>query len=98
MDIQLTAGSTIIVLQPNLIASLACRLNTRGQFRPLSYTILSTWEKSSNISPRKRRGDTTRVANLTSYSISHVSRVLRGERHNDRIINSAYNLTRDRKV
>ena len=42
---------------------------------------------------RKRRGDITRIADDTMYSISHVSRVTRGLRNNDTILNHAYKIS-----
>ena len=49
--------------------------------------------KMTVIKSRIRRGDVTKVANKTGYSISHVSRVLRGERNNKFILSTAYTMT-----
>ena len=43
---------------------------------------------------RKRTGDTTRVAEETGYSVSHVSNVTKGRRKvNDTVANAMYMLT-----
>ena len=42
---------------------------------------------------RKRRGDITRIAEDTNYSTSHVSRVTRGLRNNETIMNHAYRIS-----
>ena len=52
--------------------------------------------KMTVIASRQRRGDVTKVAANTEYSVSHCSRVIRGERNNDRILSEAYRLTRRR--
>ena len=52
--------------------------------------------KMTVIASRQRRGDVTRVAEATGYSVSHVSRVMRGERNNEGILSSAYRRTRRR--
>lgn len=52
--------------------------------------------KQTIIASRQRRGDVTKVAENTGYSISHCSRVIRGIRNNDRILQEAYRITRRR--
>lgn len=52
--------------------------------------------KMTIIASRKRRGDVTKVAENTNYSVSHCSRVIRGERNNDMILSEAYRITRRR--
>ena len=42
---------------------------------------------------RKRRGDITRIANDTMYSPSYVSRVTRGIRNNEMIMDHAYRIS-----
>jgi hypothetical protein len=49
--------------------------------------------KMTVIASRQRRGDVTKVAVNTGYSISHCSRVIRGERNNETILSEAYRLT-----
>lgn len=41
---------------------------------------------------RKRRGDITKIADNTNYSVSHVSRVTRGLRNNESILSAAYRM------
>jgi transcriptional regulator with XRE-family HTH domain len=46
---------------------------------------------------RQRQGDTTRLAEETGYSVSHVSNVTNGRRRvNNTIANAMYTLTRRR--
>jgi hypothetical protein len=52
--------------------------------------------KMTIIASRQRRGDVTKVANNTDYSVSHCSRVIRGLRNNERILSEAYRITRRR--
>lgn len=58
---------------------------------------LSTFEKLNVIATRKRRGDVTKVANRTGYSVSYVSEVLNYQYSNDAIVNAAYDIARKRK-
>jgi hypothetical protein len=64
--------------------------------RPECYSKISNMAKIASINSRKRTGDVTRVSSRTGYSVSHVSDVLNGHYVNERIINSAYDLTRGR--
>lgn len=59
---------------------------------------LSTSEKLRAISRRLRKGDISAIADKTGYDQSHVSRVLRGERNNDSIVNAAYTRVGKRSV
>ena len=52
--------------------------------------------KMTIIASRKRRGDVTKVADNTGYSVSHCSRVIHGQRNNDSILSEAYRITRRR--
>ena len=52
--------------------------------------------KMTVIASRQRRGDVTKVAEATGYSVSHVSRVIRGHRNNASILSAAYRMTRRR--
>lgn len=52
--------------------------------------------KMTVIASRQRRGDVTKVAEATGYSVSHCSRVIRGERNNSTILSAAYRMTRRR--
>jgi len=49
--------------------------------------------KMSVFLSRKRRGDITKIAENTDYSISHVSRVTRGLRNNETILSEAYRMS-----
>lgn len=49
--------------------------------------------KMSVFLSRKRRGDITRIADDMDYSVSHVSRVTRGLRNNEQILNHAYRIS-----
>lgn len=61
-------------------------------------TGVSEAHKLSVISVRLRRGDVTAIAAKTGYDLSHVSRVLRGQRSNADIVNAAYARVSKRKV
>lgn len=52
--------------------------------------------KMTVIASRQRRGDVTRVAEATGYSVSYVSRVFRGIRNNEQILSAGYQRTRRR--
>lgn len=52
--------------------------------------------KMTVIASRQRHGDVTKVAENMNYSVSHCSRVIRGERNNDSILSEAYRITRRR--
>ena len=52
----------------------------------------STTQKIKEIAKRRRLGDIKMVSVETGYSQSHVSRVLRGEKRNESIVDSAYYL------
>jgi hypothetical protein len=58
---------------------------------------LSAGEKLNVIATRKRRGDVTKVALRTGYSVSYVSEVLNFQYNNDAIVNAAYDIARKRK-
>jgi hypothetical protein len=64
--------------------------------RPTTYTKLNYTQKVSRVNRKLRTGDITKVANTTGYSTTHVSDVLLGKYENDRIVNEAYDLTRNR--
>ena len=65
--------------------------------RPSKYRRLSQEEKLKVVTNRKKRGDVTRVAEITNKDTGHVSRVLRGKTEDERILNAAYNIARGRK-
>lgn len=64
--------------------------------RPSSYEKLSYEQKVSRINRKLRVGDISRLSESTGYSKTHVSDVISGKYINDRIVNSAYDLTRKR--
>ena len=53
--------------------------------------------KVTKFRARQRRGDVTKIADRTGYSVSYVSRVLNGISTNQSIINEAYRMTYRRK-
>jgi hypothetical protein len=65
--------------------------------RPSSYTKRSYIQKAAIVNRRLRKGDITKVAGATGYSITHVSDVLRGNYFNTRIVNEAFDMTRGRQ-
>lgn len=58
---------------------------------------LSIGEKRNVIATRKRRGDVTIVSIRTGYSVSYVSEVLNFQYNNEKIVDTAYKLVRNRK-
>lgn len=64
--------------------------------RPTTYTKLNYTQKVSRVNRKLRTGDITKVAETTGYSTTHVSDVLSGKYFNDRIVNEAYDMTRNR--
>jgi len=52
----------------------------------------------SFINDRIRKGDTTKIADRSGYSVSHVSNVLASRRTNDSILKEAYKVTYRRKA
>jgi len=61
------------------------------------YTKLKPVQKLVVVNSRLRHGDMSKVSKKTGFSSSKVSSVLRGKSENDRILNVAYDLTRNRK-
>jgi hypothetical protein len=53
--------------------------------------------KLTKFRARQRRGDVTKIAGRTGYSVSYVSRVLNGTCNNQSVINEAYRMTYRRK-
>lgn len=64
--------------------------------RPDSYEKATYLEKVSRTNRRLRFGDVTRVAESTGFSSNYVSEVLGGKYMNSKIVNSAYDITRNR--
>jgi hypothetical protein len=61
---------------------------------------LTVGDKLSVIQPRLRRGDVSTISARTGYEMSHVRRVLKGERGNPsgEIVKTAYTMVSKRKV
>lgn len=59
----------------------------------MAFRVIPKLIKMTIIKSRQRRGDVTKVAGNTGYSVSYVSRVIRGLRNNESILNNAYRLT-----
>lgn len=59
----------------------------------MAFRVIPKLIKMTMIKARQRRGDVTKVAENTGYSTSYVSRVIRGLRNNESILNNAYRLT-----
>ena len=57
-----------------------------------------TESKITVISRLIRNGDMTRIANRLGYDVSHVSRVVRGQRNNAAIVDAMYSRVSKRKV
>ncbi len=65
--------------------------------RPSTYKRISQSEKLKIAFMNRRRGDVKKVAELTGYDPTMVSKVLSGVRNNKRIVNVAYDIARNRK-
>ena len=59
---------------------------------------LTIAQKLQAIAQCRRTGDNATIAAKTGYDPSHVSRVLRGQRNNESIVNVAYASMSKRKV
>lgn len=64
----------------------------------MAYQALSTIYKVAAYNRAQRRGDVTRIAEETGYTVSMVSKTLRGLRSNIQIVNKAYRLVRERQT
>lgn len=62
-----------------------------------TYKKLTPVQKLVVVNARIRRGDMAKVANITGFSSTTVRTVLEGRSFNDRILNVAYDMTRQRK-
>ncbi len=62
-----------------------------------TYKKLTPVQKLVVVNARLRRGDMAKVANMTGYSPTTVGSVLEGRTFNDRVLNTAYDITRQRK-
>ena len=58
---------------------------------------LNRTAKLAFYNARQRKGDTTRLAEMTGYSVSHVSNIINGRRSvNQDVANAMYNMSRHR--
>ena len=58
---------------------------------------LNRTAKLAFYNARQRKGDTTRLAEMTGYSISHVSNIINGRRSvNQDVANAMYSMSRRR--
>jgi len=62
-----------------------------------TYKKLTPVQKLVVVNARLRRGDMAKVSNITGFSSTTVRTVLEGRSFNDRILNVAYDMTRQRK-
>ena len=62
-----------------------------------NYKKLQPVQKLVVVNQRLRHGDVSRVSKETGFSSSKVTSVLDGKSEEQRILNVAYNLTRNRK-
>lgn len=62
-----------------------------------TYKKLQPVQKLVVVNSRLRHGDMSKVAKKTGFSSSTVSSVLEGKSENERILNTAYDMTRGRK-
>lgn len=62
-----------------------------------TYKKLEPNQKLASVNARLRHGDMSKVAKKTGFSSTTVSGVLEGRIENMRILNVAYDLTRNRK-
>lgn len=62
-----------------------------------TYKRLTPVQKLVVVNQRLRHGDMSKVAKKTGFSSSTVSSVLEGRSENERILNVAYDMTRNRK-
>ena len=58
---------------------------------------LNRTAKLAFYNARQRKGDTTRLAEMTGYSVSHVSNIINGRRSvNQNVANAMYSMSRRR--
>ena len=62
-----------------------------------TYRKLTPVQKLVVVNSRLRHGDMSKVAKKTGFSSSTVSSVLEGRTENERVLNTAYDITRSRK-
>jgi len=62
-----------------------------------SYRRLNRTAKLAFYNARQRKGDTTRLAETTGYSVSHVSNIINGRRSvNQDVADAMYSMSRRR--
>ena len=70
---------------------------TSNSNRPKKYQKITYLQKISTINRNLRGGDICKAARKVGIHAATVSNVVRGKRINDRILNTVYDMTRDRK-
>lgn len=63
----------------------------------MAFRHLTPAYKLEAFARAKRRGDINRIAEETGYSQPMVSLTLNGQRNNEKIVNKAYRLVKDRQ-
>ena len=64
--------------------------------RPETYQKLTYLQKVARINRRFRTGDVSAIAEQAGYSSTHVSDVLSGKYFNERLVNQAWDIARNR--
>lgn len=64
----------------------------------MAFRKLTPAFKMEAFNRARRQGDIQRIAEQTGYSEPMVSLTLSGKRNNERIVNTAYRMIKDRKV
>ena len=64
--------------------------------RPSSYQSRTYIQKAVIANRRIRKGDVTRVADHTGYSLTHCSDVIAGKEFNTKIMNACFDMVRSR--
>jgi hypothetical protein len=62
-----------------------------------TYKKLTPVQKLVVVNARLRHGDMAKVAKITGFSSTMIKTVVEGRSFNDRILNTAYDMTRQRK-
>ncbi len=62
-----------------------------------NYKKLTSIQKLVVVNARLRHGDMSKVAKKTGFSPTTVKTVVEGRSNNDRVLNAAYDITRQRK-
>jgi len=63
----------------------------------ITYKKLDPTQKLVSVNARLRHGDMSKVAKKTGASSALVTSVIEGRKEDKKVLNAAYNMTRDRK-